>query len=75
MLLAVSRKRTSLPAGVREERAVEGSVQGKPPAGLDGDCLIAPDGRTYRLTDARLSPRRAFELVMAGALVAFVAHR
>lgn len=63
------------------QRAVEGSVQEKPPAatpaprtpmrGLNGDCLLAPDGRTYRLADARLSPRRAYELVVAGAVVAF----
>lgn len=78
--LGVSIRRHSRPASVRGQRAVEGSVQEKPPAatpaagglptGLDGDCLLAPDGRTYRLADARLSPRRAYELVVAGAVVA-----
>jgi hypothetical protein len=81
MLLDVSRKRTPLRASVRAARAVEDSLRERPPAatavprrplpGLDGDCLFAPDGRAYRLADARLNPRRAYELVVAGAVVAF----
>jgi hypothetical protein len=81
MLLDVSRKQTPRPAGVRAARVVEGSAQEGRPANtsvqrllqlwLDGDCLRAQDGRRYWMADARLSPRRAYELVAAGAAVAF----